>query len=125
ARRVRCHGEDAPLPEQPAALAVGIAGERHAAELAPVDVWNAVMFRQALVEEGVIRRQQIDHAAVLAHDAFEKQLRLLPQRLPDVIVEVYIETEVRRDGLERAQVQPLAREIRDEASRPRIGEPAT
>ena len=46
------------------------------------------MSRQPLVDERVVGRQQIEHAAVLAHDALEEQLGLAPERLPQVVVEV-------------------------------------
>ena len=49
-----------PLPEQAAARLVG---ERDAAELAPVDVRDAVVLRQPLVDEGVVGRQQVEDAA--------------------------------------------------------------
>ena len=46
------------------------------------------MPRQPLVDERVVRGQQVEDAAVLAHDAVEEQLRLAPERLPQVVVEV-------------------------------------
>ena len=53
-------------------------GDLHAPEPAAVDVGNAVMPRQPLVDERVVGVQQIHHAAVLAHDAVEEQRRSLP-----------------------------------------------
>ena len=62
--------------------------QRHAAELAAIDVRNAVMFGQAFVEESIVGFDQVEHAAVLAQNTLEKQLRLLPHRLPQVVVEI-------------------------------------
>ena len=94
-RRVRRHRQDAALAQQPAALAVLV--ERDAAEAAAVDVRNAVVLRQPLVDERVVGAQQIEHAAILAQDAVEEELRLLPERLPQVVVEVREQPHVRRD----------------------------
>ena len=49
---------------------------------------NAVVPGQALVQERVVGVEQIDDAAILAHDALEEQLRLLLERLAQVVVEV-------------------------------------
>ena len=46
------------------------------------------MLRQALVEKGVVRPDQIEHAAILAHHAVDEELGLLPKRLTEVVVEV-------------------------------------
>ena len=59
-----------------------------APEVAAVDVRNAVVLREPLVDERVVRAQQIEHAAVLVHDALEEQLRFAAERLPQVVVEV-------------------------------------
>ncbi len=62
--------------------------ERDAAEPAAVDVGNAVVLREALVHERVVRPQQVEHAAIFAHDALEEQLRFLAERLTQIVVEV-------------------------------------
>ena len=56
-------------------------GQRHAAEVAAVDVRDAVVPRQPLVDERVVGVQQVEDAAVLAHDALEEQLGLRAERL--------------------------------------------
>ena len=56
-------------------------GQRHAAELAAVDVRNPVVARQPLVDERVVGVEQVEDAAVFAHDALEEQLRLGAERL--------------------------------------------
>ena len=62
-----------PLPSSPRRAS---SVERHAAELAAVDVRHAVVLRQPLVDERVVGGQQVEHVAVLAHDAGEEELGL-------------------------------------------------
>ena len=50
---------------------------RHAAELRAVDVRDAVVLGQALIQERVVGVQQIEQAAVLADDAVDEQRRFL------------------------------------------------
>ena len=66
-----------PWPSRPRRYA----GSVHAAELVAGDVRNAVVPGEALVDEGVVGGQQVEDAAVLAHDAVEEQLGLAPHRL--------------------------------------------
>src|SRR6185503_12169642 len=81
---VRRDGENARLAQQsPAALV----GQRHPAEMASVYVPDAVVLRQLFVEEGVVRREQLDHAAVFLELAVEKQLDLAHERGSKVVVE--------------------------------------
>ena len=54
--------------------------QRHAPEVRAVDVRDAVVPRQPLVDERVVGGQQIDDVAVLADDALEEQLRLALER---------------------------------------------
>ena len=62
-----------PLPSSPQRFG---SVERHAAELIAAHVRDAVVQREPLVDEGVVRRQQIEDAAVLAEDAVDEQLHL-------------------------------------------------
>jgi hypothetical protein len=73
------------------------------------------------VDERIVRVHQIHHAAVLAHDAVEEQLRFLFHRLPEVVVEIRERGEIGVGVLQVAQMQPLLGEIVDQRSRPRIG----
>ena len=50
-----------------------------AAELAAVDVRQAVVPRQPLVHERVVGGHQVQHVAILAHDAGEEELGLAPE----------------------------------------------
>ena len=70
-------------------MAVGC--RRHAAESASVDAGNSVVLRQAFVQERVVRPDEREHAAILAQHAVEEELGLLPEGLPQVVVEVPIQ----------------------------------
>ena len=59
------------MPEQSAPL-IEIR-ERDAAEAAAVNARNAVMARQPLVDERVVRAQEVQHAAILAQGAGDEQ----------------------------------------------------
>ena len=80
----------------------------------PVMVGHPVMPGQALVDERVVGRHQVEDAAVLVHDGREEELGLLAEGLAQVVVEVRELVGVRRDGAEVAQMQPLAGEVLDE-----------
>ena len=59
-----------------------------AAEARAVDVRDAVVLREPLVQPGVVRLQQVEHAAVLAQHLLEEQLGLAAEGLAQVVVEV-------------------------------------
>ena len=59
------------------------------------------MLGETLVQEGVVRLQQIEHVAILAHDALEKQLGFLPESLSQIIVEIREQAHI---GSHRRQV---------------------
>ena len=92
---VRVERQHAALAEQPAAVVVL---DAHAAILIAVDVRHAVVPRQPLVQERVVRVEQIQDAPVLDHDALEEHLRFALQRLPQVVVEVREDVLVRVAG---------------------------
>ena len=87
-----------PWPSSPRRLS---SVDRDAPEVAALDVGNAVVPGQPFVEEGVVRRQQIQHAAVLAQDAVEQQLRLAPKRLTQALVEIGEQTRGRASTVGR------------------------
>ena len=111
------------LAQQPAAQ-IQVGAERDAAELASVDVRDPVVPGQPLVDEGVVRVEQIGNASVLADDAVEQQLDFAPHGLAQRVVEVGIQQRQRADALQAPQVQPLAREVDRQRLRPRILEHA-
>ena len=68
----RRHRQHAALPEQAAPRVVRI--ERDAAEVAAVNIRNAVVTRQPLVDERVVGVEQVDDAAVLAGRCVQKSI---------------------------------------------------
>src|SRR5206468_4571480 len=96
---------------------VELLAERYAAEPAPINVRHAVVSGQTLVDERVIRIQQLDDVAVLPNDAVEEQLRLAAHGLAKIVVEVGKQERNRDLALQAAQVQPLSGEVRDERLR--------
>ncbi len=118
--RVRRDQQQAALPEQ---TATGIARNRHAPEVRAVDVRDAVVLRQPLVHERVVRIEQIQHRSVLAQDALEEHLRF-PLEAPDAGCRRNPETtvDVGIGVLQIPEVEPLVREVGDQRARPRIRE---
>ena len=110
-----------PWPKQSAPLFLLHA---HATEVTAVHVRNPVVAREPLVHEGVVGIQQVEDAAVLAHDALEEELRLGAEAVSKLVVEVREVARIRDVALQVPQHQPLAREVVDERARPRIGEHA-
>ena len=108
--------QHAAVAEQPAP----VLGHFDAAERGAGDVRDAVVLRDPLVDVGVVRRQQVEHAAVLADDALEEQLRLANQRIAERAIEVRIQDRVGQDLVDVVQPQPLRREPCRERFRPRI-----
>ena len=90
-----------------------------------MNVENAVVFREPLVDEGVVRRHQIEHWTVAAHDAFEEQFGLALERLPQVVVEIREQPVIRVRGSQIAQVQPLIGKALHQRVRPRVDEHST
>src|SRR5262245_49657278 len=80
------------------------------------------MFGQPLIQESVVRVQQIEEAAVLVQNALNKEFGLAAERLPQSLVEVWEDVGVRRDGLKISEVQPLPAEVADEGLRARVVE---
>src|SRR5206468_10266063 len=105
----RGNGQDAALSEQSTPHAV--AAERDAPEMAAVDVWHAVVAREPLVQERVIGGQQLERAAILPHDALEKQLRLALKRSAQRVIEIGKARRHRSGARQVAQVQPLSGEV--------------
>ncbi len=102
------------MSEQAAARVVGIV---HAAELGARDVRNAVMAREALVDERVVRREQVEHAVVALHDVAEEQLGLEGHRVGQLLVVIGEPEGVGPNLLEVLEAQPL----RGKTRRQRLG----
>src|SRR5262249_46231043 len=96
---IRGYGQDAALSQQSSPIGAVRIAQRDAAELRAVDATNAVMFGQPLIQESVVRVQQIEDGAVLAQDAFEEEFGLAPESLPQSLVKSGEDVGVGRDGL--------------------------
>ena len=120
AGHVRRDRQQRALAEQPAPH-VELRSQRHAAELRPVNVGDAVVLREPFVDERVIGREQVQDAAVLVNDAAEEQLDLAPESFAQRAVEVRKQVHDGLAGLHAANVQPLPREVFDERLRALVG----
>ena len=96
--------------------------QRDAPEITALHVWNPVVLRQPLVQERVVRRQQLEHAPVLAQDAVQEQLGLAMKRGAQRFVQFGKQDFVRPLRFEVAQEQPLRGEVRHHRFGARIGE---
>ena len=117
----RRHRQNAALAQQPAAILIG---DGHAPEAVALHVRNAVVLRQPLIDERVVRGQQVDHVAVFADDAVEEQLGFAAHGLQQIAVEVGIEEQIRLRVVQVAQIQPLPGETGGQRVGAWIGEHA-
>ena len=78
------------------------------------------MLGEPLVQERVVRSQQIEHTSVFANDAVEEEFRLAPERLAQVVIKVRKYHWQGPDALHAAQIQPLPGEVDCEGLRARI-----
>ena len=107
-----------PWPSRPPRTLSG--RQRHAPELRAVNVRHAVVLRQALIEERVVGPQQVEHAAVLLDDALEKELGLLTEGPPQIVVEHREHPPIGHNRGEIPQIQPLSGEVVDQRFRARV-----
>ena len=75
---------------------------------------------QASVDERVLRPEQVEHVAILAHYTLKKQLRFLAQGLPQIVIEVREQAHVRSRRGKIPQIQPLLGKVAHQGSRPVI-----
>src|SRR2546427_1490385 len=87
--------------------------DRNAPEVGSVNVWNAVVLREPLVDERVIRFQYVENISILADDALEEHFGLPLKCLPQIVVKVGESEQVGIPVLQLAQEQPLTCEIAD------------
>ena len=121
--RIRGRHQDGALAEQ--------APARRLLELDPPEpiafhVGDAVVQRDALVEERVLRSQQIDDAAVFPEDAVGEQRQLGAEIRARIASAGRIREHrrVRHDLVEALHVEPLVHEVARQRHRTRIGEHA-
>ena len=117
---IRGQHQDGALAQQAVARLVV---ERHATEVAALDRLDAVVHRQALVEEGVVRGQQLEHAAIAAQHAVDEQPQFLLEHRAGIqqAARVGELASVRSDLVQLGEVEPLEREIVAQRLGPRVG----
>ena len=102
------HGQQARVAQQPVPAVVLPAV---AAEPAAVDVRDAVVAGELLVQERVVRPQQLRDRTVPAHLTLEEQLRLPHHRAAQRVVEAGEQRAVRVLRMDVADLQPLTGEV--------------
>ena len=107
-----------PLPSRPRRSS----GDRDALEFVAGDVRDPVVPRQARVDERVVGRQQVEHAAIVADQAVEEELGFAHHRAPERPVEVRIQDGVGQDLLDVGEPQPLPGKPRRQRIGTRIGQ---
>jgi len=104
---IRRHGQDAALAEQAAPVRIA---QRHAAELRSIDTRDAVVLCEALVDERMVGRQQVEQTAIFADDAADEELRFFHEGRAKRLVERE-DDRIGRRRFDVAQVQPLAGKV--------------
>ena len=96
------------------------------AELVAAHAVDVVLQGQSLVEEGVVRAQQLQHALVIAEDVVDEQGDLLLEVIAQVgrAAGVGKDRRIRVDLGQLGQVQPLRAEVGGQRERARIGQHA-
>ena len=112
--------QQARVPQQPAAIITnGDPPESFA-----VNTRDAVMMRQTLVHERVVRGQELRETPIPAELAFQEQERLAFHVGPKVLVKLVEHVHVRNHSPHASELQPLGREVRPPA-RLRVRRPAS
>ena len=92
------------MTEDPAAPVIRIA---HASEMPSGHILDLVVRREALVDEGIVRGEEVEEAPVLTNEVIEEHLGLLPHRIGEILIEVRIEVGIRTDLIQVLQAKPL------------------
>ena len=90
------------MAENPPAVTLIV--QRHPPKSASVDVRNLVMPGEPFVQERVTGIDEVEHAAVFAENVLKQELRLPPEGLPQVVVEVRKQAGIGCEGIEVAKV---------------------
>src|SRR5262249_20620444 len=115
----RTDGQETALSEDSAAWAVRFQG--NAPKVAAVDIRNAVMLREAIVDKCVIGIEKIHDSAIFPDDAINEHLGFTLEGLPQIFIEVLSR---RLNLCEFAKAEPLAREVGRQRLGLRIGQHA-
>jgi hypothetical protein len=111
--------QDAALAEQPAAILVL---QRDPAERVAEHALDTVVIREALVDERVVRPDEVEHARVLEQHRPQKQLGLVQHVAAQVVVERREDARVGRLRVDEPQLEPLLGKVRYERIGPRVGQ---
>ncbi len=111
------------MSQQTAASAVLV--KQHASKSTAVDMRDAIVFCEPLIQICVVCFQKFNHAAVFAHDALEKQLGFAPECLPQIIVKVGIQPGIWSDRIQISQVKPLGGKVADQRAGAFVGQHAS
>jgi hypothetical protein len=104
-----------------ATAALGLA-HVDAPELRPGDTVNPVEARQTLVEIGMLRIEDLEHARVIANQVLEEQLCFPPHRVAKAILELGELFLIRLHYVDILELQPLTGEIIHQSARPGIAQ---
>src|SRR5207302_788778 len=107
------------LPQQPSSILIR---QRHAPEVAPANIWNSVVPGQTLIDEGIVRAEQVQHTVILAQAAFKEQLCLPLERFAQIVIEIGKLIRVGGERPNAAQQEPLSGEIVYQRLGARIGQ---
>ena len=83
------------------------------------------MLGKTLVHERVVGCQQVENTAVLANDTAEEQFGLALEGVAQIVIEIRKQIHDRLARFQRADAQPLAREVLDQRDGVRIGKHST
>ena len=102
--------QDARLGEDAAAFALGQGHPDEIAGTARFDVADPIQFGEGAVEVGEVRVDDVEDAAILAHDLGQEQFRLPHHRSAQGVIELREHLRVGRHQGQAARLQPLQAE---------------
>src|SRR5215831_8803298 len=82
-----------------------------------VHVGDPVVVRESLVDEGVVRVDELYHVSVALKLVLEKQLGLPLEGLPNTLIEMWQHLRVWQMRRHVSHLQPLAKEVADQGTR--------
>jgi hypothetical protein len=91
--------------------------DRHFSETAPDHMWHAVMPCETFIEKRVIRFQQGSARSGRHAKFLRTATRFAAKRVAQVVIEIGKKTQIRRERLQIAKMQPLPCEILHQAFR--------
>ena len=94
----------------------------HPPEVVAVNVRDLIMARQPLVDERIVRGQQLQNATVVLQLTRDEQLGLLLHGVTQVLVEVREGIHIGNDARDFSQLQPLIGKIIDQGARAGVAE---